>query len=86
MQTWRDGRTAALSASDAMREVLASLGLPESAYAAIRPQVTPRGEPLVHLGSIPAAHVEQIAEALRGTGHSPSGTAVPFPSESRRTR
>ncbi len=50
-----------------MREVLASLGLPESACAAIRPQVTPRGEPLVHLGSIPAAHVEQIAEALRGT-------------------
>ncbi|GHB45870.1 hypothetical protein GCM10010347_14330 [Streptomyces cirratus] len=67
MQTWRDGRTAALSACDAMREVLASLGLPESAYAAIRPQVTPRGEPLVHLGSIPAAYVEQIAEALRGT-------------------
>ncbi|MFI9047673.1 hypothetical protein [Streptomyces sp. NPDC053427] len=67
IQTWRDGRTAALNASEAMREALAALGLPESSYAAIRPQVTPRGQPLVHLGSIPAAHVEQIAEALRNT-------------------
>lgn len=67
MQTWRDGRRAAVNAAEAIREVLASLGLPESAYVAIRPQVTHKGQPLVHLGSIPAAYVEQIAEALRGT-------------------
>lgn len=85
MQTWRDGRTAALNASEALREVLASLGLPESSYTAIRPQVTPRGQPLVHVGSIPSAHVEQIAEALRSTRAHASGTAAPFPSESRRT-
>ncbi len=79
MQTWRDGRTAAPGASDAVREVLASLGLPESTCTAIGPQVAPRGEPLMHLGSIPAAHVGQITEALRGTRAHPERDSGALP-------
>lgn len=57
-----------MNASEAIREVACLPGrLPQSAYVAIRPQVTHRGQPLVPMGSIPTACVEEIAETLRGT-------------------
>ncbi|MFD7554676.1 hypothetical protein ACFV9E_09100 [Streptomyces sp. NPDC059835] len=65
MQTWRDGRTRAVEASEAVREALAALGLPESAWSGVRPIVAHTGTPYVHLGMIRADQVQLIAEALR---------------------
>ncbi|MCM1967248.1 hypothetical protein [Streptomyces sp. G1] len=67
MQTWRDGRAKATDASEAIRAALASLGVAESAWSGIRPTVTFNGLAYVHLGMLPAAVVEQIAEAMRVT-------------------
>lgn len=67
MQTWRDGRTRATGAAEAIRAALAALGVPESAWGGIRPTVTYNGLAYVHLGMLPADVVEQVAEAMRVT-------------------
>jgi hypothetical protein len=65
MQTYRDGRKRAEDAADALRQALVALGLPERVLGSIRPMVTHRGSPYVHLGMIRADAVAQIAEAMR---------------------
>jgi hypothetical protein len=40
MQTYRDGRKEATDAAEAIRAVLAGLGLPESVWGSVRPMVT----------------------------------------------
>ncbi|MFI1835967.1 hypothetical protein [Streptomyces olivaceoviridis] len=65
MQTYRDGRARATDASEAIRAALASLGIPESVWGSIRPLVTHRGSPYVHLGMIRADMVEKIAAAIQ---------------------
>ncbi|MFI1395379.1 hypothetical protein [Streptomyces sp. NPDC020681] len=77
MGTWRDARARATDASEAVRAALASIGLPESAWSGVRPMVTASGRPLVHLGALPAAAVEVIAEALM------PGGAWPRPDDDR---
>ncbi|MFE3994009.1 hypothetical protein ACFXPW_20330 [Streptomyces goshikiensis] len=67
MQTWRDGRAKATDAAESIRAALATLGIPESAWSGIRPTVTFNGLPYVQLGMLPAAVVEQMAEAMRTT-------------------
>ncbi|GGZ70892.1 hypothetical protein GCM10010344_42030 [Streptomyces bluensis] len=76
MQTWRDSRSRADSATDALREALAGLGIPERVQRHLRPMVTHRGSPMVHVGMLQAEHVEQIAEALRVAAESRSLTAA----------
>lgn len=70
MRTWRDGRTRASDATEAMRAALSALGLPKSVWSGMRPTVTHTGRPYVHLGMLPADAVERIAEAL-GTPSAP---------------
>ncbi|MCX5198856.1 hypothetical protein OOK31_34075 [Streptomyces sp. NBC_00249] len=65
MQTWRDRRTRAADAAEAIRAALAVLGVPEGAWTGIRPTVTHNGHAYVHLGMLPADVVEQMAEAMR---------------------
>lgn len=65
MQTWRDARTTAVEAAEALRSALAALGLPESVWGSIRPTVTHKGAAYVHVGMVRAEVVEQIAEAVR---------------------
>lgn len=65
MQTWRDSRSRADSATDALREALAALGIPEHVQRYLRPVVTHHARPFVHMGLLRAEYVEQIAEALR---------------------
>ncbi|MGW0393137.1 hypothetical protein ACWDYJ_20015 [Streptomyces sp. NPDC003042] len=72
MQTWRDGRTRAADAAEAIRTALAALGVAESAWSGIRPTVTHTGRPYVHLGMIRADVVEQVAEALRASVRNPT--------------
>ncbi|WP_405798774.1 hypothetical protein [Streptomyces sp. NBC_01506] len=65
MQTWRNSRSRADNATNALREALAALGLPERVQQHLRPMVTHSGTPLVHVGMLNAEYIEQIAEALR---------------------
>ncbi|MBT2403549.1 MULTISPECIES: hypothetical protein [unclassified Streptomyces] len=65
MQTWRDSHSRATDAREAFVAALEALGVPESAWNAVRPVVTYTGTPYVHLGMIRADVVEQVAEALR---------------------
>jgi hypothetical protein len=65
MQTYRDGRREATDAAEAIRAVLASLGLPERVWDGVRPMVTHSGKPYVHLGMVRAEVAETIAEAIR---------------------
>ncbi|WP_330330777.1 hypothetical protein OHS33_14275 [Streptomyces sp. NBC_00536] len=65
MQTWRDSHARADDAREALVAALAALGIPESAWSAVRPEVTHTGTPYVHLGLIRADVIEQVAEALR---------------------
>ncbi|RDG39470.1 hypothetical protein DVH02_03925 [Streptomyces corynorhini] len=65
MQQWRDGRKSADDATYALKEALAACGFPEHQYRHARPVLPHSGRPYVHLGLIPAAMVEKIAEALR---------------------
>ncbi|GCB49102.1 hypothetical protein [Streptomyces sp. NL15-2K] len=65
MQTWRDSRSRADSATNALREALAALDLPERVQRHLRPMVTHQGAPFVHVGMLSAEHAEQIVEALR---------------------
>lgn len=64
MQTWR-AHARATDAREALVAALAALEAPESAWCAVRPVVTHKGTPYVHLGMIPADVVERMAEALR---------------------
>ncbi|WP_328503672.1 hypothetical protein OG828_37315 [Streptomyces sp. NBC_00457] len=64
MQTYRDRRTQATDAAEAIRAALAGLSLPESVWSSVRPMVTHNGKPYVHLGMIRAAAAERIAEAM----------------------
>ncbi|GAA3149157.1 hypothetical protein GCM10010521_40730 [Streptomyces rameus] len=66
MQTYRDSRARAADASEAIRAAMASLGIPESVWGTIRPVVTHRGSPYVHLGIVRADMVERMAKAMRG--------------------
>ncbi|GGW77671.1 hypothetical protein GCM10010383_01220 [Streptomyces lomondensis] len=52
-------------AADALRKALADLGLPENVWDGIRPMVTQRGTPYVHLGMVRADVAEKMAEAMR---------------------
>ncbi|MEV1068895.1 hypothetical protein [Streptomyces sp. NPDC050263] len=70
MQTWRDSRSRADAATTALREALVALGLPERVQRHLRPLVTHSGSPFVHVGVVPAEHIERIAEALRAAGAS----------------
>lgn len=65
IQTWRDSRTRAIDATEAIRAALSALGLPGSVWRCVRPAVTHAGRPYVHLGMLPADVVEQMAEAVR---------------------
>ncbi|MDO0938652.1 hypothetical protein QQY66_45640 [Streptomyces sp. DG2A-72] len=65
MQTYRDGRKAASAASEAIREALAGLGLPESVWGSVRPMVTHSGTAYVHLGMVRADVAERMAEAMQ---------------------
>lgn len=66
MQTWRDGRAAAVDATEALiRAALASLGAPESVWGAVRPVVTHKGTAYVHVGMVRADVAERMAEAMR---------------------
>ncbi|MER6713791.1 hypothetical protein [Streptomyces sp. NPDC000877] len=65
MQTYRNGRKQAEDAADALKEALAGLGFPESVWSGIRPMVTHRGTPYVHIGMIRAGVAEKMAEAMR---------------------
>ncbi|MGY3680240.1 hypothetical protein [Streptomyces sp. TE33382] len=73
MQTWRDSRVKAVDAAEAVRAALAALGLPESAWGSVRPMVTHKGVPYVHIGMVHAQTAELIAEAMRIP--EPCGTA-----------
>lgn len=64
MDTYRAGRQAATDAADAVRDALAGLGLPESAWRGIRPMVTHSGKAYVHVGMIRADAAATLAEAL----------------------
>lgn len=74
MQTWRDGHSRAVDAADTLRAALAAVGLPERVWCAVRPQVTHKGTPYVHLGMLRADHVKQIAEALHAAAASAEET------------
>ncbi|MFF9787011.1 hypothetical protein YWIDRAFT_03951 [Streptomyces sp. SceaMP-e96] len=65
MQTWRDGRAAAVEATEALRAALASLGAPESVWGTVRPVVTHKGTAYVHVGMVRADVAERMAEAMR---------------------
>ncbi|MGP3984986.1 hypothetical protein [Streptomyces sp. KR80] len=65
MQTWRAARTKAVDGAEAVRAALAALGLPESVWGSVRPMVTHKGVPYVHIGMVRAEVAEQIAEAMR---------------------
>lgn len=65
MQTYRDGRKEATDAAEAVRAALAGLGPPESVWGSVRPMVTHRGRPYVHLGMVRAEVAERMAEAMR---------------------
>lgn len=65
MQTRRDGRARADDATDALRQALEALGVPERVRDHVRPVVLHTGTPYVHVGMVRADHIEQIAEALR---------------------
>ncbi|MDQ0793736.1 hypothetical protein QFZ58_002224 [Streptomyces sp. B1I3] len=64
MQTWRDARARAVDASDGLQTALAAVGVPESARSTVRPVVTHKGVPYVHVGMVRAEVAEQIAEAM----------------------
>ncbi|MFF4498232.1 hypothetical protein [Streptomyces sp. NPDC001546] len=65
MQTYRDSRAKATGAAEAIRSALAALGFPESVWRGIRPVVTHKGSPYVHLGIMRADVAEKIAGAMR---------------------
>ncbi|QOV37653.1 hypothetical protein IM697_04270 [Streptomyces ferrugineus] len=65
METWRDARSRAVGAAEALRAALAALGVPESVWGTVRPMVTHKGTPYVHVGMVRAEVAEQIAEAMR---------------------
>lgn len=65
MQTWRDSHGRADNATNALREALAALGLPERVQRHLQPVVTRNGTAFVHVGMLRAEYVEQIAEAFR---------------------
>ena len=65
MRTYRDGRKQAADAAEAIRAALAGLGLPERVWGSVRPMVTHRGQPYVHLGMVRADAAERMAEAMR---------------------
>ncbi|MEU0006888.1 hypothetical protein ABZ079_22075 [Streptomyces sp. NPDC006314] len=67
MQTYREGRARATDAAEAIRAALASLGIPESVWGTIRPVVTHRGSPYVHLGMVRVEAAEKMAEAMRAS-------------------
>jgi hypothetical protein len=76
MQTYRDGRKEATDAAEAIQAVLAGLGLPESVWGSVRPMVTHKGAPYVHLGMVRADVAERMAEAMR-TPAEPVDRATP---------
>nr|WP_223279504.1 hypothetical protein [Streptomyces sp. SDr-06] len=65
MQAWRDAWARAEGACEGLRGVFEGLGFPESVRVSLRPQVHYRGTAQVHVGVLDAAHVEELAEALR---------------------
>lgn len=65
MQTYRDSRAKAADAAEAIRSALGDLGFPESVWRGIRPLVTHRGSPYVHLGMVRADVAERMAEAMQ---------------------
>ncbi|MFD5511187.1 hypothetical protein ACFWIB_25910 [Streptomyces sp. NPDC127051] len=67
MQTWRDGHTRATDTLESFRAALAALGVAEATWTGMRPTVTYKGLPCVHLGMLPADVVERMAEAMRVT-------------------
>ncbi|TGB07535.1 hypothetical protein E2651_21500 [Streptomyces sp. MZ04] len=66
MQKWRDSLRTAADASNALRDALAALGLPQEVCDGIRPMVgRPQGHAYVALPALKAEHVQRIAEAVR---------------------
>ncbi|MEU9370948.1 hypothetical protein AB0D71_41125 [Streptomyces avermitilis] len=82
MQTWRASRARADNATNALREALTALGLPERVQQHLRPMVTHSGTPLVHVGMLNAEYIEQIAEALRAAAEARILTAAALESGS----
>ena len=76
MQTWRDSRSRADNATQALREALAALGLSDRVQEHLRPMVTHSGIPYVHVGMLKAEYVEQIADALRIAAETRNVTAA----------
>lgn len=64
MQQWRDARTAAEDAADALRQALAALGVPARCYRQVRPVVTPSGKSYVLMGPLPVDLAAHMSEAL----------------------
>lgn len=65
IQTWRDGRAAAVEATEVLRAALAAFGAPESVWVTVRPVVTHKGTAYVHVGMVRADVAEQMAAAMR---------------------
>ncbi|MDT9694733.1 hypothetical protein [Streptomyces sp. P17] len=65
MDTYRAGRKEATEAAEAVRAALAALGLPERVWGSVRPMVTHKGSPYVHIGMVRADAAEKMAEAMR---------------------
>lgn len=65
MQTWREARAKAVDATEALRTALATLGVPESVWSTVRPVVTHKGVPYVHVGMLRAEVAEQITKAMK---------------------
>ncbi|MGC9539524.1 hypothetical protein [Streptomyces sp. UG1] len=68
MGTYRARRREATEAAEAIRAALAALGLPERVWGSVRPVVTHRGTPYVHIGMVRADVAEKMAEAMRTPG------------------
>ncbi|RCH68045.1 hypothetical protein DT019_13690 [Streptomyces sp. SDr-06] len=65
MQEWRDATITASSAAEATREALRLVGASERTINSIRGSATHRGEPLVHVGHLPAEVAERLSERVR---------------------
>ncbi|MGW4030643.1 hypothetical protein ACWEFL_15195 [Streptomyces sp. NPDC004838] len=63
MQVWRDTRSEAVAAAEAMRTAMAALGIPERVWRLVEARVT-RGRAYVQLGMVRADAVELMADIL----------------------
>ncbi|MFD9792368.1 hypothetical protein ACFWXK_15625 [Streptomyces sp. NPDC059070] len=65
MQEWRDSNATAEAAATALREVLKQLGASPRTLNSLRGTASHKGDALVHVGHLPAAIAERLAEHVR---------------------